>query len=101
MIISLISHLNNSRSWARQSIHETKNMIQDILNKMKKEMKSMIKTSIFSVDRNLINIKAASQDCLVIKTINVERILFNQKKKKSSVTISCHSSDQMIDIKKN
>jgi sugar-specific transcriptional regulator TrmB len=101
MIISLISHLNNSRSWARQSIHETKDMIQDILNRMKKEMKSMIKTSIFNVDRNFINIKAANQDCFVIKTISVERILFNQKKKENNVTISCHSSDQMIDIKKN
>ncbi len=76
-------------------------MIQDILNRMKKEMKSMIKTSIFNVDRNFINIKAANQDCFVIKTISVERILFNQKKKENNVTISCHSSDQMIDIKKN
>jgi hypothetical protein len=101
MIISLISHFNNSRSWARQSIHETKDMIQDILNIMKKEMKSIAKTSIFSVDRNFIIIKAANQDCFVTKTTSVERILSNQKKRENSVTISCHSSDQMIDIKKN
>jgi hypothetical protein len=45
-------------------------MIEDILNKMKKEMK------------NNINIKRASQDYLVIKTTSVERILFNQKRKR-------------------
>ncbi len=76
-------------------------MIQEILNRMKKKMKSIVKTSIFSVDRNFINIKAVNQDCFVIKTINVERILFNQKKKENNVTISCHSSNQMISIKKN
>jgi hypothetical protein len=55
-------------------------MIENILNKMKKEMKfSMIKqTSIFNVERNNIKIKTISQDCLVIKTISVEKILFNQ-----------------------
>jgi hypothetical protein len=77
-------------------------MIEDILNKMKIEMKfSIIKqTSIFSVERNNINIKTANQDCLVIKTIS-ERILFNQKKRRDNVTISCHSLSQMISIKKN
>ncbi len=67
---------------------------------MKKEMKTKDKTSIFSVDRNITNIKAVSQDSFVTKTISVERILTNQKsRKKSNVTISCQSSSQMI-IKK-
>jgi hypothetical protein len=41
---------------------------------MKKEMKSIVKTSIFSV----------------------ERILFNQKLRNNNVTISCQSLSQMI-----
>jgi hypothetical protein len=62
---------------------------------------SIIKqTSIFSVEQNNINTKTANQDCLVIKTTSVERILFNQNKKKNNVTISCQSSSQMIKIKK-
>jgi hypothetical protein len=68
---------------------------------MKKEMKSIVKTSIFNVDRNFTNIKAVNQDCFVTKTISAERILFNQKREKDNVTISCHSSSQMINIKKN
>ncbi len=68
---------------------------------MKQEMKFNIikQTSIFSVERNNINTKTTNQDCLVTKTINVERILFNQNKK-NNVTISCQSSNQMIKIKK-
>jgi hypothetical protein len=78
-------------------------MIEDILIKMKIKMKfSIIKqTSIFSVEQNIINIKTINQDCFVTKTINVERILSNQKKERDSVTISCHSLNQMISIKKN
>jgi hypothetical protein len=55
-------------------------MIKNILNKMKKEMKfSIIKQiSILNVERNNINMKTINQDCFVIKTISVERILFNQ-----------------------
>jgi hypothetical protein len=84
LIISLMTHLIKSFSWARKDIQKTKNMIEDILNKMKIEMKfSIIKqTSIFSVERNNINIKTVSQDCFVIKTISVERILSNQKKRR-------------------
>jgi hypothetical protein len=41
-----------------------------------------------------------SQDCFVIKTTNVERILFNQNWKENNVTISCQSFNQMINIKK-
>jgi hypothetical protein len=48
---------------------------------MKKEMNSTIKLSTFSVDRNFINIKIINQDSFVIKTINVEKILFNKKKR--------------------
>ncbi len=66
---------------------------------MKKEMKKELKSSIFSVDRNITNIKAVSQDSFVTKTISVERILTNQKSKENSVTISCQSFNQMI-IKK-
>jgi hypothetical protein len=66
---------------------------------MKQEMKTKIKTSIFSVDRNIINIKTINQDSFVTKTINVEKILINQKSKKNNVTISCQSFSQMI-IKK-
>jgi hypothetical protein len=63
---------------------------------------SIIKqTSILNVERNNINVKTASQDCFVTKAISVERILFNQKRRKNNVTISCHSFSQMISIKKN
>jgi hypothetical protein len=37
MIISLMSHLNNSRNWVWQNLDETKHMIEDILKKMKKK----------------------------------------------------------------
>jgi hypothetical protein len=55
-------------------------MIENILNKMKKKMKFIIikQTSTFNVERNNINTKTINQDCLVIKTTSVERILFNQ-----------------------
>ncbi len=55
-------------------------MIENILNKMKKEMKFIIikQTSTSSVERNNINTKTTSQDCFVTKTTSVERILFNQ-----------------------
>jgi hypothetical protein len=55
-------------------------MIENILNKMKKEIKfSIIKqTAIVNVERNNITTKTTNQDCFVIKTTNVERILFNQ-----------------------
>ncbi len=102
LFISLMTHLINLFNWAQKNIQKTKNLIENILNKMKQEMKfSIIKqTSIFSVERNNINTKTISQDCLVIKIISVERILFNQNKKKSNVTISCQSFSQMINIKK-
>jgi hypothetical protein len=102
LFISLMTHLTNSFSWAQKNIQKTKNMIENILNKMKKEMKfSIIKqTSIFSVERNNINTKTINQDCFVIKTTSVERILFNQNWKRDNVTISCQSSNQMINIKK-
>jgi hypothetical protein len=93
LFILLMTHFNKSFSWARKSIQKTRNMIEIIFNKMKKEMKFNIvkQTSIFNVKRNNINIKIINQDCLVIKTISVERILFNQKEKKNNVTITCHS----------
>jgi hypothetical protein len=74
-----MTHFINSFSWAQKNIQKTKNLIKNILNKMKQEMKfSIIKqTSIFNVERNNINTITISQDCLVIKTINVEKILFN------------------------
>ncbi len=102
LIISLMTHLINSFSWVQKNIQKTKNLIENILNKMKQEMKfSIIKqTSILNVERNNINTKTTSQDCLVIKTISVERILFNQNKRKNNVTISCQSSSQMIRIKR-
>jgi hypothetical protein len=80
LFISLMTHLFNSFSWAQRDIQKTKDMIESILNKMKKEMKfSTIKqTSISSVERNNINTITINQDCLVIKTISVERILSNQ-----------------------
>ncbi len=102
LFISLMTYLTNSFSWAQKNIQKTKDMIENILNKMKKEMKFDIikQTSIFSVERNNINTKTISQDCLVIKTINVERILFNQNWEKSNVTISCQSFNQMIRIER-
>ncbi len=63
---------------------------------MKKEMKTEFKSSIFSVDRNITIIKAANQDSFVTKTTSVERILTNQNRRRSSVTISCQSFSQMI-----
>jgi hypothetical protein len=82
--ISLMTHLTKSFSWTQKDIQKTKNMIEDILNKMRKKMKSNIikQTSIFSVERNNINTKTINQDCFVTKTISVERILFNQNKRK-------------------
>jgi hypothetical protein len=102
LIISLMTHFINSFSWAQKSIQKTKNLMKNILNKMKQEMKfSIIKQiSTFNVERNNINTKTINQDCLVIKTTSVERILSNQNKKKNSVTISCQSFSQMIRIKK-
>jgi hypothetical protein len=97
-----MTHLNNSFSWAQKSIQKTKNLIENILNKMKQEMKfNIIKQhSILSVERNNINTKTTSQDCFVIKTISVEKILFNQNKRKNNVTISCQFFSQMISIKR-
>jgi hypothetical protein len=102
LIISLMTHFINSFSWAQKNIQKTKNLIKNILNKMKQKMKfSIIKqTSIFSVERNNINTKTINQDCFVIKTISVERILFNQNKKEDNVTISCQFLNQMIRIKR-
>jgi hypothetical protein len=87
--------------WIKQSMKSAQNLIQKILNRMKKETNSTIKLSIVNVDRNFINIKTVNQDSFVIKTISVERILFNQKKRKNSVTISCHSLSQMSSINEN
>jgi hypothetical protein len=83
LFISLMTHLINSFSWAQKSIQKAKNMIENILNKMKNEMKfSMTKqTSIFNVEQNNINIKTTNQDCFDIKAISVERILSNQIKR--------------------
>jgi hypothetical protein len=75
-------------NWIKQSMKNAQNLIQKTLNRMKKEMNSTIKSSIFSVDRNFINIKTASQDSLVTKTISVERILSNQKRREI-VSRSC------------
>jgi hypothetical protein len=103
LFISLMMHLIKSFIWARKNIQKTKNIVEDILNKMKIKMKFNIikQISIFNVERNYINVKTTNQDCLVIKIINVEKILFNQKKRRNSVTISCHLFSQMISIKKN
>jgi hypothetical protein len=45
-------HLTNLFNWAQKSIQKTKSMIENILNKMKKDMKfNVIKqTSTFSVE---------------------------------------------------
>ncbi len=71
LFISLMTHLIKSSIWAQKSIQEAKNMIENILNKMKKEMRfSMTKqTSTLNVERNNINIKTTSQDCLDIKQL--------------------------------
>ncbi len=103
LFISLMTHLIKSFSWARKNIQKTKNIVEDILNKMKMKMKfSIIKqTSILSVERNNINVKTVSEDCFVTRATSVERTLSNQKRRRDSVTISCHSLSQMISIKKN
>jgi hypothetical protein len=80
IIVALI--LDRYTDWIHQNIKNAKELIQKIVNKMKKEMKIKDKTSIFSVDRNIINIKAVNQDSFVTKKTNVERILINQKSKK-------------------
>jgi hypothetical protein len=84
LFISFLTHLTNRSSWAQKDIQKTKDMIEYILNKMKKEMKFSIikKTSIFSVERNIVNTKTTNQDCFVTKTMSVERILSNQSLKK-------------------
>jgi hypothetical protein len=44
LFISLMTHLINSFSWIQKNIQKARNMIENILNKMKKEMRfSMIK----------------------------------------------------------
>jgi hypothetical protein len=91
VIIALITARIKHIDWIHQSIKNAKNLIQKILNRMKKEMKSKVKTSIFNVDRNIINIKAVNQDFFVIKSIKVERILINHKLRKNNVMISCQS----------
>jgi hypothetical protein len=80
IIVALIT--DRYIDWIHQSIKNAKELMQKILNKMKKEIKTKLKSSIFNVDRNIINIKAVNQDSFVIKTINVEKILINQKSKK-------------------
>jgi hypothetical protein len=97
IIVALI--IDRYTDWIHQSIKNAKELIQKILNKMKKEMKTKLKFSIFSVDRNITKIRAISQDSFVIKTTNVERILTNQNRRRDNVTISCQSFNQMI-IKK-
>ncbi len=97
IIVALI--IDRYIDWLHQSIKNAKELIQKILNRMKKEMKTKLKSSIFSVDRNIINIKTANQDSFVIKTTSVERILINENRRKDNVTISCQSFSQMI-IKK-
>jgi 3-polyprenyl-4-hydroxybenzoate decarboxylase len=102
LFISLMTHLINSFSWAQKNIQKTKDMIENILNKMKREMKFIIikQTSTSSVERNNINTKTTNQDCLVIKTTSVERILSNQNWERDNVTISCQSSSQMISTRR-
>jgi hypothetical protein len=94
IIVALI--IDRYIDWIHQNIKNAKELIQKILDRMKKEMKTELKSSISSVDRNITNIKAASQDSFVTKTTSVERILTNQKSRRSNVTISCQSSSQMI-----
>jgi murein endopeptidase len=45
-------------------------------------MISIVKLSIFNVDRNFTNIESIKKTSFVTKTTSVERILFNQKLKK-------------------
>jgi hypothetical protein len=42
LFISLMTHLIKSFSWARKNIQKTKNIVEDILNKMKMKMKFSI-----------------------------------------------------------
>jgi TATA-box binding protein (TBP) (component of TFIID and TFIIIB) len=78
LFITLMTHLINSFSWAQKSIQKTKNMIENILNKMKKEMKFSItkQTLISSVEQNNTNTKtikivsslrqlASKESCLI------------------------------------
>jgi hypothetical protein len=88
LFILLMTHLINRFSWAQKDIQKTKDMIENILNKMKKKMKSSIikQTSILNVEQNNINTKTINQDCFVTKTSSVERILFNQNWKRKIVS---------------
>jgi hypothetical protein len=88
IIVSLIINRIMRVNWIKRDMNDAQNLIQKILNRMKKEMNSTIKYSIFSVDRNVTNVKTASQDSFVIKTTSVERTLFNQKKEKKVVSRS-------------
>jgi hypothetical protein len=98
IIVSLIINRILKINWIKQSMRDAQNLVQKILDRMKKEMNSTIKFSIFNVDRNFTNIKTASQGSFVIKTTSVERTLSNQKRREDSVTISCHSLSQMSSI---
>jgi hypothetical protein len=88
IIVSLIINRIRRINWIKQNMKNAQNLIQKILNKMKKEMNLTIKFSIFNVDRNFIKFETVSQDSFVIKTTSVERILSNQKKRKKIVSRS-------------
>jgi hypothetical protein len=68
---------------------------------MKKEMNSTIKSSIFSVDRNFINIKQLIKILSLLRQLASKESCLIKKRKRDNVTISCHSFSQMISIMKN
>jgi hypothetical protein len=82
IIVSLITLRIMKIDWIKQNMKNAQSLIQKTLDRMKKKINSTIKSSIFSIDRNVINIETASQDSFVTKTTSVERILSNQKREK-------------------
>ncbi len=52
LFITLMTHLINSFSWAQKSIQKTKNMIENILNKMKKKWNSALLSKLRSLTSN-------------------------------------------------
>jgi hypothetical protein len=57
IIVSLIINRLMKINWIKQNMKNAQNLIQKILDRMKKEMNSTIKFLIFNVDRNIVNIK--------------------------------------------
>jgi hypothetical protein len=93
IIVALIT--DRYTDWIHQGIRNAKGLIQKTLDRMKKEMKTELKPSIPSTDRNITNTKAASQGSSATKATSAERTLTNQNRGGDSVTVPCQPPSQV------